>query len=272
MGVIKKIIGYLVLFMGALSFLFPFIWMASATLKPEIEISQLNLIPSTITFESYKSVFQKIPIVRALLNSLFVTSAITSSVLVFSSMVGYALARLRFKGRKVVFNLILFTMMIPFQITLIPTYILIVKFGWINTYQGLIIPGMISAFAIVLFRQYFKSIPEDLLDAARIDGCHEISILFRVIWPNSLPALATVGIITFLTTWNEVLWPLIIIRDQQLMTMPQMVTLFSIGGSAEAQQGVILASAMLLAIPIVTLYLFFQRFIIESMVSSGIKG
>ena len=111
-----------------------------------------------------------------------------------------------------------------------------------------------------------------MLDAARIDGCHEISILFRIIWPNSLPALATVGIITFLTTWNEVLWPLIIIRDQQLMTMPQMVTLFSIGGSAEAQQGVILASAMLLAIPIVTLYLFFQRYIIESMVSSGIKG
>ena len=163
-------------------------------------------------------------------------------------------------------------MMIPFQITLIPTYILIVKFGWVNTYQGLIVPGMISAFAIVLFRQYFKSIPEDLIDAARIDGCHEISILFRIIWPNSLPALATVGIITFLTTWNEVLWPLIIIRDPQLMTMPQMVTLFSIGGSAEAQQGVILASEMLLAIPIVTLYLFFQRYIIESMVSSGIKG
>lgn len=270
--ILKKVGFYLILLLGALSFLYPFIWMAFATIKPENEITQLQLWPSHFTLASYKAVFHKIPISRAFLNSVIVSSAITASVLVFSSMVGYALARIKFTGRKLLFNLILFTMMIPFQITLIPMYILIVKFGWTDTYWALIVPGMVNAFGILLFRQYFQNIPTDLIDAARIDGCGEVMILFRIIWPNSIPAMVTVGIITFMTTWNEVLWPLIVIREQHLMTMPQMVTLFAIGGSAESQQGVILASAMLLAIPVIVVYMFFQRYFIESMATSGLKG
>ncbi|NQU67255.1 MAG: carbohydrate ABC transporter permease [Candidatus Marinimicrobia bacterium] len=267
-----KIVHYLLLLIGALSFLYPFIWMVSATLKPENEIANLSLIPSHITFDSYRAVFDKIPIVRSFLNSLFVSSAITASVLVFSSMVGYAMTFLSFRGKNLIFYIMLFTMMIPFQITLIPTYILIVKLGLADSYLALILPFMVSAFGIFLFKQYFSSIPRDLIDAARIDGSSEVMILFRVIWPNAFPALVTVGIITFLTTWNEVLWPLIVIREQSMMTMPQMVTLFAIGGSAESQQGVILASAMLLAIPVIIIYIFFQRYFIESMASSGVKG
>jgi ABC-type glycerol-3-phosphate transport system permease component len=122
-----------------------------------------------------------------------------------------------------------------------------------------------------MFRQYFKSIPQDLIDAARIDGCTELGIIFRILWPNAIPALVTVGIITFMASWNEVLWPLIVIRNEELMTMPQLVTLFAVGGRAESQLGVKLASATILALPIVLAYLFFQKYFIQSMASTGIK-
>ena len=146
-----------------------------------------------------------------------------------------------------------------------------VKFGWVDTYAALIIPYMINAFAIIMFRQHFKSIPQDLIDAAKIDGCGELRIIFQILWPNSIPALVTIGIITFMASWNEVLWPLIVIRDEQLMTMPQLVTLFAVGGRAEAQLGVKLASAVLLALPILVAYMFFQKYFIQSMASSGLK-
>jgi len=215
--------------------------------------------------------FSKIPIGRALLNSLFVSSVITIGVLVFGSMVGYALSRLEFKGRNLIFFIIIFTMTLPFQITLIPQYIIMVKFGWVDTYLALIVPYLMNALSIIMFRQYFKSIPQDLIDAARIDGCNDFTIIFRILWPNSIPALITVGIITFMASWNEVLWPLIVIRNEDLMTMPQLVTLFAVGGRAESQLGVKLASATILALPIIIAYLFFQKYFIQSMASTGIK-
>lgn len=162
-------------------------------------------------------------------------------------------------------------MTLPFQITLIPQYIIMVKFGWVDTYLALIVPYLMNALSIIMFRQYFKSLPQDLIDAARIDGCGELTIIFRILWPNSIPALITVGILTFMASWNEVLWPLIVIRNDDLMTMPQLVTLFVVGGSAESQLGVKLASATVLALPIVVAYLFFQRYFIQSMASTGIK-
>ena len=215
--------------------------------------------------------FDKIPIGRALLNSIFVASSITIGVLIFGSMVGYALSRLEFRGRNLIFYIIIFTMTLPFQITLIPQYIIMVKLGWVDTYLSLIVPYLMNALSIIMFRQYFKSIPQDLIDAARIDGCNELTIIFRILWPNAVPALVTVGIITFMASWNEVLWPLIVIRNEELMTMPQLVTLFVVGGRAESQLGVKLASATILALPIILAYLFFQKYFIQSMASTGIK-
>ena len=263
---------YLVLLGGAITFIYPFLWMVLGTIKPEIEITTLRLLPSRVVFDSYQAVFSKIPIARAFLNSLLVASLVTSSVLVFSSLTGYALSRLTFKGKELLFSLVLFTMMMPFQITLIPMYILMVKFHWVDTYQALVVPGMVSAFGILIFRQAFKAIPGDLIDSARLDGYAEVEILFRIVWPLSKPALITVGLITFVNTWNDVLWPIIVIRDQTMMTMPQMVALFTVGGQAEAQIGNILAAATLLAIPMVAAYLLFQRYFIESMATSGLKG
>ena len=268
---LKKTLIYIFLFAGALMFIYPFYWMIMASVVPSNEIGDLTLLPSSFTLESYIQLLGKIPIGRAFLNSMIVSISVTAGVLIFSSMVGYALSRMEFYGRDLIFYIIIFTMTLPFQITLIPQYILMVKFGWTDSYLALVIPYFMNALGIILFRQHFKSIPQDLIDAARIDGCGEVQILFRILWPVSVPALVTVGILTFLATWNEVLWPLIVIRKVELMTMPQMVTLFAIGGRADSQLGAKLAAATLLAVPILVTYSFFQRYFIQSMASTGLK-
>ena len=267
----KKTIFYLFLTFAALAFLYPFVWMFVASLSPENQIGNLTFIPTSLSLNSYREMLGKIPIARSLFNSIFVASCITFGVLVFGSMVGYALSRLEFRGKNLIFFIIIFTMTLPFQITLIPQYILMVKLGWVDTYWALIVPYLMNSLAIIMFRQYFKTLPQDIIDAARIDGCGELEIIFRILWPNSIPAIVTIGIITFMASWNEVLWPLIVIRNEHLMTMPQVVTLFAVGGAADSQLGVKLAAATLLALPIILAYLFFQKYFIQSMASTGIK-
>lgn len=271
MKLLKKILLYTILTAAALSFIYPFIWMIMASLSPEQEINSLILFPSEFTIDNYQSMISKIPIGRALLNSTFVATINTGFSLIFSSMVGYALSRMDFKGRNLIFFIIIFTMTLPFLITLIPNYILMVKFGWVDTYLSLTVPFMISAFAILMFRQAFMGLPQAIIDAARIDGCGELRIIFTILWPNIKPTIIMVGILAFMASWNEVLWPLIVIREEQLMTMPQLVTLFAVGGRAEAQIGVKLASAVFLATPIIITYLFFQKYFIQSMATTGIK-
>ena len=268
---LKSILFYLALAICAVIFVYPFYWMVIASIAPENEIGSLTIMPTSFTLSSYAQMVDKIPIGGAFINSLIVASSITIGVLIFGSMIGYALSKLVFKGRDLIFYIIIFTMTLPFQITLIPQYIIMVKFGWIDTYWALIVPYLINALSIIMFRQYFKSIPDSLIDASRLDGCNELQIIFRILWPNSMPAIITIGIITFMASWNEVLWPLIVIRDESLMTMPQLVTLFAVGGRAESQLGVKLASAVMLALPIVLAYLFYQKYFIQSMASTGIK-
>ncbi|MBK8566318.1 MAG: carbohydrate ABC transporter permease [Saprospiraceae bacterium] len=245
--------------------------MIVASLTPEAHIGELGILPKVLTFDNYSQMFAKIPIGRSLLNSVMVASLSTLGVLVFGAMTGYALAKLRFRGRNGLFFVIIFTMTLPFQITLIPNYILMVKFQWVDTMAALVVPALNSAFAILMFRQAFQSIPNDLMDAARMDGCGELRILFQILCPNILPTIITVGILTFMNSWNDVLWPLIVIREESLMTMPQVVTLFAVGGRAEAQLGVKLAAAVLLALPVIVAYAIFQRHFIQSMASSGLK-
>ncbi len=271
MKAFKKILFYIALTISAIVFVYPFYWMLVASIAPENEIGSLTLMPTSITLNSYSQMLDKIPIGGAFINSIIVSSSITIGVLIFGSMIGYALSKLAFKGRDLIFYIIIFTMTLPFQITLIPQYIIMVRFGWIDTYWALIVPYLINALSIIMFRQYFKSIPDSLIDAARLDGCNELQIIFKILWPNSVSAIVTIGIITFMASWNEVLWPLIVIRDENLMTMPQVVTLFAVGGRAESQLGVKLASAVMLALPIVLAYLFFQKYFIQSMASSGVK-
>jgi multiple sugar transport system permease protein len=268
----RRILLYGMLTAGGVVFAYPFIWMIGASFSPEMEIGGLNPFPSRFTFENFSFVFERIRIGRSFLVSLFVAVSVTASVVVFTSMAGYALSKLTWFGRDAVFAMILFTMMVPFLILLIPLYTLVVKLGWTDSPMALIVPFMMNATGVLIMRQSFVSIPNDLLDAARIDGCGEMRILFRIVWPVSVPALITVALLTFLGNWNEVLWPLIVVRTEAWMTMPQMVTLFAVGGGADGRFGPQLAAALLLAVPVTVAYLIFQRHFIQSMVSSGLKG
>lgn len=262
---------YGALTVAALSFIYPFIWMLGASLAPMHEIGKMQLFPSHPTWTNFTAMFQNIPIGRSLFNSLLVAVFCTILVLITGSMVGYALAKLAFRGRQLIFFVIVFTMSLPFQVTLIPNYITMVNLRLVDSFAALIIPFSVSAFSILMFRQAFQGLPQALIDAARLDGCTETGIIFRILWPNIKPTIVTIAILTFIGSWNEVLWPLIVIRDENLMTMPQLVTLFAVGGRADSQLGVKIAAAVLLALPVMITFLFFQKHFIQSMASTGLK-
>jgi multiple sugar transport system permease protein len=262
---------YAALVLAALTFIYPFMWMIGASLAPQHEVGKITLWPDHPGFGNFRTMFEKIPIGRSLLNSLLVAVCTTSLVMITGSTVGYALARMQFKGRQLIFYVIVFTMSLPFQITLIPNYITMVNLHLVDSFFALVIPFAVSAFAILMFRQAFQGLPQALIDAARLDGCTELGIIFRILWPNIKPTLVTVAILSFIGSWNEVLWPLIVIRNEQLMTMPQLVTLFATGGRADSLLGVKIAAAVLLALPVMIAFLFFQKHFIQSMASTGLK-
>ena len=268
---IQKILLYVALSGAALTFIYPFIWMIGASFAPMHEVGTMTFWPSHPTWGNFKSMIEKIPIARSLINSLLVAVITTSLVIVTGSVVGYALAKMQFKGRQLIFYVIVFTMSLPFQVTLIPNYITMVNLRLVDTFFALIIPFAVSAFAILMFRQAFQGLPQALIDAARMDGCNETGIIFRILWPNIKPTIVTVAILSFIGSWNEVLWPLIVVRNEKLMTMPQLVTLFAVGGRADSQLGVKIAAAVLLALPVMIAFLFFQKHFIQSMASTGLK-
>ena len=189
----------------------------------------------------------------------------------FGSITAYAMARLRFRGSPILNAATLAILLVPGQLTLIPLYTLIVQLGWTDTYAALIVPYLFNATAILMLRQFFLQIPQSLIDAARMDGMSELRILFTIFWPLSKPVLSIVAIFTFMGSWNEVLWPLLVVREAHLMTLPQLLTVFALGGGA-GSVGVSLASAMVLVVPVVVAYMFLQRNFIESMAGAGIKG
>jgi multiple sugar transport system permease protein len=267
----KKLGLYAVLALAALTFIYPFIWMASSTFKPVGEVGSLALVPSDPTLDNYRLMWARAPFGRALLNSTLVATTITLSVLLFGSMTAYAMARLEFRGRPWLNTATIAVLLVPGQLTLIPLYTLIVQLGLIDTYAALILPYLFNATAILMLRQFFLQIPQSLIDAARMDGMSELRILFTIFWPLSKPVLSIVAIFTFMGSWNEVLWPLLVVREQSLMTLPQLLTVFALGGGA-GSVGVSLAAAMVLVVPVVVAYAFLQRNFIESMAGAGIKG
>ena len=268
---LAKLAVYVGLALAALTFLYPFLWMASSSLKPPVEVGTISLIPLHATFDNYRTMWSRAPFGRALFNSVLVATTITLAVLVLGSITAYALARLRFRGRPALEAITLGLLLVPGQLTLIPLYTLMVKLGWIDSYAALIVPYLFNATAILMLRQFFLQIPQSLVDSARMDGMGELRILFTIFWPLARPALSIVAIFTFMGSWNEVLWPLLVVRDAHLMTLPQLLTVFALGGGA-GSLGVSLASAMVLVVPVVVAYMFLQRSFIESMAGSGVKG
>ena len=271
MRTLGRIALYAALSLAALTFIYPFLWMAATTFKTPAEVGALSLIPEQFTLENYRVMWARAPFGRALLNSAFVASTVTGSVLVFGSMTAYAMARLRFRGRPALDAITIGVLLVPGQLTLIPLYTLMVQLGWIDSYAALIVPYLFNPTAILMMRQFFLQIPQSLIDSARMDGLSEPRILFTIFWPLARPVLAIVAIFTFMGTWNEVLWPLLVVREQQVMTLPQLLTVFVLGGGA-GSVAISLAAAMVLVVPVVIAYAFLQRYFIESMAGSGVKG
>lgn len=261
---------YLLLALGGLLMAFPFFWMVLTALKPFLEIFQPAPLPRELTLENFRFILDETLFLRWFLNSFIVSSLTTLSVLFFDSLVGYTLARLRFPGRDLFFFLILSTLMVPTEMLVIPWYIMSVEKGWVDTYWGLLFPGLITAFGVFLMRQFFQTLPQDLFDAARLDGLSEMGIFLRIGLPLVRPALATLAILTFLGNWNAFLWPLIIVQTAEMRTLPVGVALFS--GEAGTAWHLIMAASSLSVLPTLVVFLFFQRQIVEGVVLSGLRG
>ncbi|WP_424534668.1 carbohydrate ABC transporter permease [Sphaerisporangium viridialbum] len=255
----------------ALAFLFPLVWMVATSLKPESEIVAFppRLLPEHLTLENYSGVWERLPFTRLFLNTVLFATAVTVSSLLLDSMTGYALARLRFRGKSVVFVLILVLLMVPFQVTLIPLYDLLAGLGWINTFQGLIVPRLTNAFGIFFLRQFLLSIPRDLEDAARVDGASEFRIYYRIVMPLALPALLTLGLFHFMYNWNDLLWPLIISQDSARQTLPAGLALFM--GQHVVEYGPLMAASVMTLLPVVIFFIIIQRRFVAGMATTGIR-
>jgi multiple sugar transport system permease protein len=232
------------------------------------------LIPRDFDWSNYERLFTLVPFGRYFVNTLFVTTAIVLGQLLICSLAAYGFARLNFIGRDVLFVLYLATMMIPFQVTLIPSFLMVFRFGWVNTYQGLIIPGISSAFGIFLLRQSFLGVPRDYQDAARLDGASEWRIWAEIFLPLNGPALATLGVFAFMGAWTDLLWPLLIARDQELRTLELGLAYFNASATAFRQVNwpLMMAASVVVMLPVLLVYVLAQRYFVRGITLSGVKG
>lgn len=263
---------YVLLVLGGVVMITPFAWMVSTSLKSGEYVLSMppQWIPKPVTLDSYRRIFELYPVGRMLFNSLLVAGLTTIGQLVTCSMAAYAFARLKFRGHNAVFLLYLATMMVPFQVTITPLFIMMRIFGWINTYQGLIMPGIFSAFGTFLLRQSFMTIPTEYEEAAYMDGATPLTIFLTIILPLSKPALATLSVFAFMGSWNSFLWPLFIVREETLMTLP--VGLATLQGRWLTEWNLVMAGAVITVLPMLLLYLFAQRYLVQGYVMSGLKG
>ena len=264
---------YGIMLLGLLFFCVPLYYMFSTSFKaePEVFAIPIHWVPRSFLPANYVEAFQAAPFLRYFGNSLLVAVIVVGSTILFSALAGYGFAKFDFPGRRLAFLFILSTMMIPFQVLLIPLYVVVHKLGWTNSYAGLIIPGAISAFGVFLMRQACLTLPDELMDAARIDGARELGIFVRIILPLLKPAIATLAILTFLGSWNNFLWPLIVVTKDELFTLPVGMTVFQQPLRAPYWT-YIMAVSSVATLPVIMVFLLLQRYFIEGVVVSGLKG
>ncbi len=267
-----RALKYLVLVGGAFLMVFPFIWMIIASLMTagEIQMRPPVWLPASPQFSNYSELAESIPIVRLYFNSLFTSGVIVLGVLLSSSLAGFAFAKYRFPGRELLFYLILATMMIPFFVTLIPVFFIVRQLGWIDSYQGLVVPGLTSAYGIFLMRQFMITVPDELIDAARIDGASEPMIYWRIVIPLVKPALATLGTFTFIGAWNNFLWPLLVLNSRELFTLPLGIN--SLRSLYADNTNLLMAGTAVAVLPMLLLFVFLQRYFIKGIALTGLKG
>lgn len=264
---------YLILIPAAIVAALPFIWMILGSFKTGAEIRQVppTFVPQEPTLENYNTIFtdEDLPLGIFYRNSAIIAVANVILILFTSSVFGYIFAKFQFRGQSVLFWFIMATMMIPFQVTMIPGYLILAKFGLLNKLSGLIIPAAIDAFGIFLFRQFCFSIPNELLDATRVDGASEFRIFRTIVVPELGPALATFGMLTFMFNWNAYLWPLIVLTEERVRTLPIILTWYN--NQHSQQLHLTLAASVIIIIPVLIVFLFSQRWIVRGITLTGVK-
>jgi multiple sugar transport system permease protein len=267
-----RVMLYVLLIIGAVLAMLPMVWMVSASLMPSGEASTFpsRFFPSSVTFAHYTDLFTRLDLGRNLINSAFVSFVVTFASLIINSMAGYAFAKLRFRGRDRLFRALSTGLVLPVQVAMLPLFLLLKNLGLINTYWGVIIPGLSSIFGIFLVRQYALAIPDEMLDAARVDGASEFRIFRSIVVPGIMPILATLSIWTFLATWNDFMWPLIVLSDQSHYTLP--VALANLSGEHVQDTELMMAGSVLTVIPVMLVFLFLQRYYIQGVMAGSVKG
>jgi multiple sugar transport system permease protein len=266
-----SILGWVVICLVALFVVFPFLWMVLTSFKTEKDVFALpaQLWPAHWSFAAYSKIWQELPFARLFLNSVIFAGGVTVISVVLDSFAAYALARLDFPGKNIAFYLVLATLMVPYQITLIPLFQELFDFHWLDSYQGLIVPRATSAFGIFLLRQFFVSIPRDLDQAARIDGASEFRIYAQIMMPLAKPAIATLAVFQFMNNWNDFLWPLVVTSSTDMRTLPAGLTLF--GGQYVVDYAVLMAGATISLLPLGIAFFFAQRYFVQGIATTGIK-
>lgn len=270
----KKIGLYVILIFIALLIIIPLLWMLSTSfkIKSQLFTKEIYWIPKVFTLENYTKILNNpsLPIVRWFFNTLGVASVFTVLVVFVDALAGYAYARLEFPGRKQLFVILLATLFLPGVMFLIPNFVTVNKLGMMNNYSGVIIPGLAGVFGVFFMRQFYESIPKELEEAAEIDGATKFQTFFQIILPLAKPALATLAVISFLASWNDFLWALLVLKDRNIQTLqPGLRTL---QGAYTSEYGLMMAGAVMVAIPVLLIYIFLQRFIIQSVATTGLKG
>lgn len=270
---VGHVLRYVLLVAIALFFLLPLVWMVVTALKPPAEWLSPNWIPQNPTLENFSAILNNpsLPVFRWFLNSAVLAAVVTALTVALDAAAAYAYARMQFPGRNLLFGVMLSTLVMPGIIFLVPNYLTIAALGGLNTYWGVVVPGLAGVFGVFFLRQFFQSLPREIEEAALIDGAGTWTTFLRVVLPLSLPALSTLGIITFLASWNDFLWPLLIVGNDPLkQTLP--VGLARLQGAYTFQYGQLMAGAVFTALPVLILYLLLQRYIIQSVAATGLKG
>lgn len=263
-----------ILLTGGLAFMIgPFLWMVLGSLKPASDFlrNPPTFLPSEFTTSSYDRLFEQLDFPRFFFNSAVIALAVTIGTLIFCPMLGYALAKLPWRGKRIVMGVVLATLMVPAGITIIPNFILMSNLGLVNTYPGLILPFLAGPFGVFLMRQFMLSIPDELLEAARMDGANEFRVFWSVVMPIATPILATLGILTFLGNWNSFIYPLVMAQEPSMYTLPVALATFATG-QYQADHGMLMAGSVVLVVPVLIVFVLFQRWITEGIATTGLKG
>ncbi len=270
---IGNMVVYAVLIIGAIAMIMPFAWMVSTSFKEAGGIFTYppRWIPSRFVLDNYLDAWRAAPFGRYFLNSIFVASAVTLGQLITCSLAAYAFARLDFPGKSLLFLLVLSTIMIPLQLTIIPSFLVLRELKWLDTYYALIVPFTVSAFGTFLLRQTFMTIPQELEDAAKLDGCSRLGFLWRIVLPLSKPPLASLALFTFMGTWNDYLWPLIMTNSREMRTL-QIGLRFLVSQEGGSRWGIFMAATVMVSLPIIIFYLLVQKQFVKGIALTGLRG